>query len=427
MRVSDVLTVPVRSGFFVDDQAAIRGGAVHDGFRYLGPPATTGFTDVRMPGTAVSVLLLLEDGSVAHGDCATVQYAAAGGRDPVVDAPGIAALVGEQVAPLLVGRDLDQFRPVAGDIESVVVDGRRLHTAVRYGVTQAVLDAVARSRGLTMAEVVREEYDTESDLTPVPVFVQSGHDRYVNVDKMILKGVDVLPHGLITSVRNDLGARGEIFAEYVAWVSDRIVELRPTDAYHPQLHFDVYGTIGDAFSGHTGRMADYLASLEEVAAPFRLRVEHPVDAGSRDGQIEALGALRAALRARGSRVELVADEWCNSLEDIELFASSGAADMIHVKMPDLGGVDNTAEAVLLVRQHGLAAYCGGTCNETDRSAHVSAHIAMACSADQVLARPGMGGDEGLMIVGNEMARVAALAARRGRGHRRGQADDEAAG
>jgi methylaspartate ammonia-lyase len=34
---------------------------------------------------------------------------------------------------------------------------------------------------------------------------------------------------------------------------------------------------------------------------------------------------------------------------------------------------------------------------------------MACGADQVLAKPGMGVDEGLMIVGNEMARAAALA------------------
>ena len=37
---------------------------------------------------------------------------------------------------------------------------------------------------------------------------------------------------------------------------------------------------------------------------------------------------------------------------------------------------------------------------------------MACGAAQVLAKPGMGVDEGMMIVGNEMARVAALVAAR---------------
>ena len=100
------------------------------------------------------------------------------------------------------------------------------------------------------------------------------------------------------------------------------------------------------------------------------------------------------------------------MEDIELFVDANAADVIHVKTPDLGGINNTIEALLLVRDRGLVAYCGGTCNETDRSAQVSAHVAMACGAGQILAKPGMGVDEGLMIVGNEMTRVAALAAAR---------------
>ena len=34
---------------------------------------------------------------------------------------------------------------------------------------------------------------------------------------------------------------------------------------------------------------------------------------------------------------------------------------------------------------------------------------MACGADQILAKPGMGVDEGLVVVGNEMARVMTLA------------------
>ena len=67
----------------------------------------------------------------------------------------------------------------------------------------------------------------------------------------------------------------------------------------------------------------------------------------------------------------------------------------------------------LARDAGLAAFCGGSCTETDRSAQVSAHVAMACQAAQVLAKPGMGVDEGLMIVGNEMARTAALVRARG--------------
>jgi methylaspartate ammonia-lyase len=407
MKIVDVLTLPVRSGFFTDDQAAIRAGAAHDGFGYLGDPHTEGFTAVRQAGEALSVLLLLEDGSFAHGDCAEVQYSGVGGRDPVFKAESARLDITRELTPLLKGAELSSFRELAR-----AVDARPLHTAIRYGVTQAVLDAVARARGLTMAEVVRDEYTTGVELTPVPVFAQCGEDRYNGVDKMILKRVDVLPHGLINQVDGLLGRRGELLQDYVRWVVDRIAKLRGDDTYLPRLYFDTYGTIGLAFDGDVTAVADYLARLGEIAAPHDLVVEHPIDAGSRDAQIDTYVRLRAALRRIGSPVRIAVDEWCNTFEDIELFTGAGAADVIHVKTPDLGGLTNTVEAMLLVRERGLLAYCGGTCNETERSAQVTAQLAMACGAAQVLAKPGMGVDEGLMIVGNEMERVAAIAAAR---------------
>lgn len=413
MFIRDVIAVPVRSGFFADDQAAIRAGATHDGFSYVGEPRTPGFRTVRQAGEAVSVMLLLDDGQVAHGDCAAVQYSGVGGRDAVFAANVAVQTINESLVPLLRGVEIVEFRGIAAMVDELTVDGRPLHTAVRYGVTQALLDAVARSRGLTMAEVISKEYQTGVPLARVPIFAQTGDDRYNNVDKMVLKEVDILPHGLINHVETKLGRDGEIFVEYLRWVRDRILELRVHEDYQPVLHFDVYGTIGEIFDGDLNRCADYLSTLGEIAKPFSLRIEHPVDAGGRDGQVAAFAALRSALRTRGSEVQLSADEWCNTLEDIEVFVAARAADVIHVKMPDLGGVNNAIEALLLVARNGLLAYCGGSCNETDRSAQVSAHIAMACGA-AILAKPGMGVDEGMMIVGNEMARVAALSAARGR-------------
>src|ERR1700733_5809283 len=84
--IAHVLCVPTEGGFWVDDQAAIRAGALHDGFGYVGAARTPGFTAIRMPAAAVSVLLVLDDGQVALGDCVTVQYAGVGGRDRVLDA-----------------------------------------------------------------------------------------------------------------------------------------------------------------------------------------------------------------------------------------------------------------------------------------------------------------------------------------------------
>ena len=81
MKIAQVLSVPVRTGFFTDDQAAIRIGVKPDGFTYAGTPVTPGFTAVRQAGEAVSVMFVLDDGFVAQGDCAAVQYSGVGGRD----------------------------------------------------------------------------------------------------------------------------------------------------------------------------------------------------------------------------------------------------------------------------------------------------------------------------------------------------------
>jgi methylaspartate ammonia-lyase len=58
---------------------------------------------------------------------------------------------------------------------------------------------------------------------------------------------------------------------------------------------------------------------------------------------------------------------------------------------------------------------GGSCAETERSAQVTVNLAMGAGADQLLAKPGMGVDEGLSIVRNEMERTLALTGARIRG------------
>ena len=108
----------------------------------------------------------------------------------------------------------------------------------------------------------------------------------------------------------------------------------------------------------------------------------------------------------------MADEWCNSLEDIKLHADSGVCDIIQIKTPDLGEVSKTIEAVLYCKERGIGAYVGGSANETDQSARVSAHAAMATRADILIAKPGEGVDEALVVEYNEMKRILSLIGKR---------------
>ena len=381
MKIIDVVCSAGRTGFYFDDQRAIKQGAGHDGVFYTGAPVTEGFRSIRQAGESISVMLVLEDGQIALGDCAAVQYSGAGGRDPLFLAEDFIPLIDQHIKPALVGREADDFRGLCAMMEAIEVNGKRLHTAIRYGMSQAILDAVAKATGRLMCEVVADEYGCEVSETPIPLFTQSGDDRYNNTDKMIIKGAQVLPHALINHVETKLGAHGEKLKEYIAWLRDRILTHRTDESYAPVLHIDVYGTIGAVF-GNTNykAMADYIEDLGKTAKPFRLRIEGPMDCDKDvPTQCEALAGLTRELDARGCDVELVADEWCNTLEDIKLFADNKAGHMVQIKTPDLGGVNNTTEAVLYCKEKGMGAYQGGTCNETDRSAQVCVHCAMATS------------------------------------------------
>ena len=154
---------------------------------------------------------------------------------------------------------------------------------------QAILDAVAKAKHQMMCEVVAEEYGTTVSDKEIPIFTQSGDNRYENSDKMIIKQADVLPHALINNVKTKLGEHGELLEEYVAWLRDRILKLRTREDYLPVFHIDVYGTIGAAFGNDNFEaMADYLAKLEEIAKPFHLRIEGPMD-------VEAVSYTRLTL------------------------------------------------------------------------------------------------------------------------------------
>jgi methylaspartate ammonia-lyase len=410
VKIIDVVCSKGRTGFFFDDQRAIKKNAVPDGATYKGEPVTEGFSAVRQAGESISVMIILEDGQVAHGDCAAVQYSGAGGRDPLFLAQDFIPVIQKHIVPVLKGRELQSFKALAEEIDAFINPdtGKRIHTALRYGITQAILDAVAKSKKMLMAEVIAEEYGTTVSDREIPIFTQSGDERHTNVDKMIIKRADVLPHGLINNVKTKLGEKGELLLQYVEWLRERVEALKPDEGYQPVLHIDVYGTIGLAFSNDYHRMIEYFRQLEKAAHPLQLRIEGPIDMEEREGQMFALKELTHRVDENNINIQIVADEWCNTLEDIKYFADNRAGHMIQIKTPDLGGINNIIEAVLYCKERGIGAYQGGTCNETDRSAQICVHIAMATQPDQMLAKPGMGVDEGFMIVYNEMQRILAL-------------------
>jgi methylaspartate ammonia-lyase len=223
---------------------------------------------------------------------------------------------------------------------------------------------------------------------------------------MIVRRVASLPHALVEDIPQQLGEDGEQLVGYVRWLKKRVLELGGAE-YRPAIHLDVHGALGRIYEDDLGRILGYLYRLESWVQPNVLRLESPVIAESRAAQIETLRTLREYVRFRNMAVQIVADEWANTLEDIEAFVQAQAVDMIQVKMPDLGGVHNSVDAVLACKDGGVDAFLGGSCAETDLSARVAVHVALATQPSMIMAKPGMGVDEGITIVQNEMTRALA--------------------
>ena len=407
MKIRDVVYAIGRSGFMNKDLAAIKGGAKPNGSIYDGRPVLPGFKRIMQPGVVISVMLVLEDGSIAFGDCADVILTGIAGRDALFREQDHIDFLRSEMREFLVGKDLLAFRPLAEAVDAMTRDGSRVHTAIRYGVTQALLDGVAVASRTTMAEVVANEYGCRVSNYPIPILASIHKDDPGQLDRMVLKRVALLPHASFQLVERDIGLSGEKLVDYARHLSKRITEIRDPD-YDPRIHLDVYGTLGELFGPDLEALTDYIGSVAEAASPYRVLIETPVIAKTQDAQIETFINIRQLLKQKSIEVGIIADEWCNTLEDIKRFAVAGAADFVQIKTPDLGGINNSIEAVLTCRGHGIGCCLGGTANETDKSARVTTHIALSTEPNFMLSKPGLGGDEAVMIQTNEMARTLAL-------------------
>jgi methylaspartate ammonia-lyase len=463
-RIVRVHAVAASGGAYYEDWAALEAKHVPLPQRFEAEPATPGFRAVREVGEGVSVGLELDTGMVAWGDCVSTAHGSGAetvegeaGPPPLFRTAAGLETIRHVVKPWLEGQTLTEFRALAAGVdglrEQVTIsrprpalpspdqegfsrralltaparalqaareDGgepaeqvtvqRHLHPAIRYGLSQALLQAVAWSQGLTMAEVIAREWSLPQRWAPVRIHADSGHERYFHAEKMIVRRVESLPHATVDDVRGQVGAEGGELSRYLRWLTQRIGQLGG-QGYRPVIHLDLNGALGKLYDNQPGQMLGQLHTWELAAKPHLLRVENPVILESRQAQLEATAQLREYVHFRKMGVQLVASAWANSLRAIQAFLDASAADMIHIKMQNLGGVQHAVDAVLACTEAEVGSLLGGSACETDLSARVSAHAALAVQPDLILAKPGVGVDEAVSLVRNEMARVLALVQR----------------
>ncbi|MCK7490949.1 MAG: hypothetical protein MZW92_03490 [Comamonadaceae bacterium] len=405
---------PASSAFYFDDQRAIKSGAPHDGARLRRRARDPGLPGrPRSPARRLSVLL--HPRGRAARPWATAPPSSTpgpGGRDPLFLAADYLPLLERHIRPLLEGAEIGRFRD----------HGRRasrpssstagaLHTAIRYGLSQALLDARALATAGSWPRSSARSTACPSSPSACPSSARAATTATINADKMIMKQVDVLPHALINNVETKLGQRRRA-APRIHRLAGRRVSARsgPTRPTCPSLHIDVYGTIGVICALEPGRRRRLpglaRARGRRVPAlhrgPRRRRRRRPARSSSWRPSAASSGP-------RARRVKIVADEWCNTYEDVVDFTD--AKCLRH-------GPDQDARP----RRHpehrrGRPLLHAPTAWRPTRAAPATrprsrpsacVHAAVAARAERLLAKPGMGFDEGFMIVRNEMERVLAV-------------------
>lgn len=403
MKIKNILLEEGFAGYYFDDLKAIKEGALQDGLFYVGRPKTQGFTSIRQAGKAILITIILENNLIAFGDCVAVQYSGVAGREPLLlperDIPFLRKLFMNE----LIGKNIDNFRDFAAIIESLRIDGERLHAGIRYGLSQAIINAVSAIKQKTIAEVIAEEYNLSISQNMIPIFLQTGEDRYIGADKMILKRVQVIPHGLFNNV-NLIGKQGEKLLDYLLWLKERIKKFSDF-SYQPIIQLDLYGTLGDIFNNDINGITTFLSDLKKITYPYHIRVECPILMQTKEEMVDIYKKLNNALKERKVDISIVINEFCNTLEDIRHFVDNRSTDAIAIKTPDLGSLHDSIEAVMYCKKNNIKAFLAGTCNSTDVEARIIAQVALATNADQITGRPGMGVDEALQITYNEMKRT----------------------
>ncbi len=397
---------------------------------------------IFLPGlSAGSIGLVLDDDQVVWGDCARSAL-----TPPFSDLDAQTSIE-QVVAPALVGSKLGEFRKLAGIIENLtesvtreesipepekddrsegisrralltgriraetpppspsptrlVTSEQPLHPAIRYGVSQALLAAVALTQNRSMAELLTDEYDLPRPTTTVPLHAQLDTDQPLESLPQPSPHIESLGY---TVPKGDpaeiLGANGVILQRFLRILKDKVVAT-PGWEHHPALHIDLRGGLGQLYGRETGKMLGALYGLEQAAKPLPLRIENAIDHANAGDSASLIAELQSYIRMRNMQVDLVAGD-IDTLETARFFAQADAYPILTVTPARLGGLAQSAEAVLACRANGKRIILSADSGDSVGSLQVLSQVALGLQADFVGVSSGC--DNPTLVYG-EMGRV----------------------
>jgi methylaspartate ammonia-lyase len=293
-------------------------------------------------------------------------------------------------------------------IEQVTIE-RPVDAALRYGISQALLGAVAHSQGMTIAEIVAKEYNLEETAAKLPPPLHVSAQLHL-LSRAIVPEVRSL--GYTTSGPSHKEALGDNAQRLQRWTRQMQARLA-AGGVEPglALHLDVGGGLGELYGHNPGKILGALYGLEQAAKPYPVRVVDPVLVDARTAQIEKMRELKEYLRLRKLNLQLVARAWVETLEDVRAFLAAEAVHMLQLDLYRLGSLHQGIEAIRACRQQGTGVLLAGHPLGLDQGLRVIHQVALATGVE-LLAVPGA--EMGLQLLQRESARSQAWLAHRRR-------------
>lgn len=269
---------------------------------------------------------------------------------------------------LITGFMAEEAKSAAHHEEAVVE--RPLHPALQYGLTAALLKAVAAVNRVSVMALVVRAYGLPVPETAVPLQFPL-NDQNMQAAHTILT-THVASLGYTTSKNNHkatLGTNGELLQRHVR----RLAAWLPTvdAAFQPTLHLDLRDSFQELFANDEGKILGALVGLEQAAKPFILHIQNPVWQDSREAQLKSLEKLKGYLAFRRLKLQLVADAWIDSLADVKDFARPEVCHLLHIALPRLGNLEAGITAVLHLNAQDRSVILSG------QDSPLTTHIALA--------------------------------------------------
>ncbi len=364
----------------------------------------------------------LSDGRRFWADCVAVPAASRMGVAAVFDPIQAANQIQQVVAPLWQGQPATEFRPLAQKLlpltesftytkvtpppelatravsrrslitgflaeeptpvateEEVTVE-RPLHPAVQYGLTAALLPAVAAANRVSVAKLVAREYGLDLMETAVPLQIPL-NDQTIQAAHTILT-THVASVGYTTGNQNHkatLGKNAERLQQHVrqiaAWLPSLNLDFQPT------IHLDLQGGFGNLFDNKSGKVLGAMYGLERAAKPYDLLMQNPVWREDLPTQLAQYKELTSFCRIRRLKTMLVADVWVDSFEAVQQFADASVCQMLHVVLPRLGNLEVGITTVLHANSQNHPVILSGT------PTPLTTQLALALQPDQLQGDP----------------------------------------